>query len=126
MTTERLPLRPQRHSWPARKVGLPKQLHRELRHAGAQFGVEGPPVPPAHRRPRGTGRMHAGRPEEPRRHGARVGGNGRTRGLRNRIRGVVAPGSAAHQSRPRDVGTGPPGREASRRKGVTPSGKALK
>jgi hypothetical protein len=28
----------------------------------------------------------------------RVGGDGRTRGLRNRKEGVVSPGSAAHQT----------------------------
>ena len=72
-----------------------------------------------------NGRMHAGRPE---------GRGGRAQSWRRRAdtgaaepdEGRCCPRFCRASDHPRDVGTGPPGHRPSLRKGVTPSGKALK
>ncbi len=76
------------------EAGLAQKLDRKLRHPCPQLGIEGVPVPPAHRRPRGTGPCA---PVDPRaaaamRKGWRMWAD---TGRRNRIEGFAAPGSAA-------------------------------
>ena len=104
---------------------LAQKLHRQLRHAGAQLRIEGSPVPPAHRRPRGTGaRTPVGR------RAAAVSCRGWRRradtGAAEPDEGRCCPRFCRASDHPRDVGTGPPGHRPSLRKGVTPSGKNLK
>lgn len=106
------------------KGRLAQKLHRKLRHAGAQLGIEGSPVPPAHRRPRGACAC------TPVGFGAAAAWH---RGWRRRAdtgaaepdEGRRCPRFCRASDHPRDVGTGPPGRTSPYRKGVTPSGKAL-
>ena len=73
---------------------LAQQLDDEFRHPGAQLGIEGLPIPPAHRRPR---RAYARAPVGPEAAASMHRGWRRQvgTGVWNRIEGVVAPGSAA-------------------------------
>ena len=125
MTTARLPLRPQRHSWPPREAGLAQKLGRDLGSPGAKLGIEGLPVAPAHRVPRGT--------DTPTRDDPRAAADGRE-GWRERAdKAAGGPGSRVAFPRfcrlsdmPRDVGAGPPAKPTHGQKGWTPPGKTLK
>ena len=104
---------------------LAQQLDHEFRHPRAQLGIEGLPVPPAHRRPRPIGRAPAGRTKEPswRCAGgdagqADTGGSGT--GLRASLPPVLPP--FEQPSRRRNRSARPQRRPAG--KGVTPSVKA--
>jgi hypothetical protein len=88
--TERLPLRPQRHSWLARKVGLPRSSTASSgtrARRSASKACQSRPLIAAT-----TGRARSRRPARgPRRRCAGGDGGGRTRVLRNRIGASLPP-----------------------------------
>jgi len=102
-----------------------QQLDRKLRHPCAQFAIEGPPVPPAHRRPRKACRR------------ALTGRGAATsicrrwqrqmdKGASEPVRERCCPRTCRSARLPCDVGTAPPVQPAPHRKGVTPSRKTMK
>ena len=116
MTTARLPLRPQRHS-PGRERACP-EARRDLGCPGAELGIEGLPVAPAHRVPRGTDTPTRDDPRAAadRRRG---GGSGRTRRGGDRVRGLLLAQFCRLSDMPRDVG-GPSAKPTHGQKGWTP------
>lgn len=88
-----VPLRPQRHSWPARRVGLPRSSTASSATRARSSASKARQSRPLIAAP--AGRAHTLQPTRGRlRHDAGGDGDRRTRGLENRMRGVVAPGSA--------------------------------